>query len=236
MSCSSVTAMPRSSEMPVPDHDEQQPAGASRLFLDVQNPRFARHAVANPQRTIESQPSTGPHPSRERGGRHEIASDGMALGPEIGLPVMRQKIQPVPWRRQRIARTRIWIVAIQRCRQRRHRGWRNPIRLGLGLADPFIQVRPIDAHRRAVYSRRGLPFEDLRKDLGMDLGKRQGRAAADRTQPAFLTGFRREESETPSEQGARPEGTGGVLDGTSRSPTKRNAALADGSGAVADNS
>ena len=54
--------------------------------------------------------------------------------------------------------------------------------------------------------------------------------------PAFLTGFRREESETPSEQGARPEGTGGVLDGTSRSPTKRNAALADGSGAVADNS
>ena len=54
--------------------------------------------------------------------------------------------------------------------------------------------------------------------------------------PAFVTGFRREESETPSEQGARPEGTGGVLDGTSRSPTKRNAALADGSGAVADNS
>ena len=40
-----------------------------------------------------------------------------------------------------------------------------------------------------------------------------------RSQPALLTGFRREESETPSEQGARPEGTGGVLDGTSRSPT-----------------
>ena len=37
--------------------------------------------------------------------------------------------------------------------------------------------------------------------------------------PAFLTGFRREKSETPSEQGARPEGTGGVLDSTSRSPT-----------------
>ena len=55
-------------------------------------------------------------------------------------------------------------------------------------------------------------------------------------EPAFLTGFRREASETPSEQGVRPEGTGGVLDGTSRSPTKRNAALADGSGAVADNS
>ena len=55
-------------------------------------------------------------------------------------------------------------------------------------------------------------------------------------QPAFLMGFRREESETPSGQGARPEGTGGVLDGTSRRPTKRNAALADGSGAVADNS
>ena len=54
--------------------------------------------------------------------------------------------------------------------------------------------------------------------------------------PPSLTGFRREESETPSEQGARPEGAGGVLDGTSRSPTKRNAALADGSGAVADNS
>ena len=34
-------------------------------------------------------------------------------------------------------------------------------------------------------------------------------------------------------RGRRPEGTGGA---PSRSPTKRNAALADGSGAVADNS
>ncbi len=59
---------------------------------------------------------------------------------------------------------------------------------------------------------------------------------SDLRKPAFLTGFRREESETPSGQGARPEGTGGVLDSTSRNPTKRNAALADGSGAVADNS
>ena len=40
----------------------------------------------------------------------------------------------------------------------------------------------------------------------------------------------------PRAGGARPEGDGGVLDSTSRSPTKRNAALADGSGAVADNS
>ena len=53
-------------------------------------------------------------------------------------------------------------------------------------------------------------------------------------QPAFLTGCRREASETPSRQGARREGDRGVLDSTSRSPTKRNAVMADGFGAAAD--
>ena len=90
-----------------------------------------------------------------------------------------------------------------------------------GLNDPCVgkSLRLIDGGPSRSWT-----VEDLARETAIS------RSAL--AQPAFLTGFRREEPETPSGQGARPEGAGDVLDSTSRSPTKRNAALADVYGAA----
>ena len=79
------------------------------------------------------------------------------------------------------------------------------------------QPEPRDASTRGAEEAGSRPNTDgidglrMEPELMLDLARKAAELVVERIEPAFLTGFRREEPETPSGQGARPEGTGGVL-------------------------
>src|SRR5205814_5356358 len=102
----------------VADLDEYQRAGAAGLFGDVGDRRYARDAVANAWRSAEFELTARPHPAWKRNRRKKSTAFRMAVRSDFGLPIERQKIEPVPQRRQRRADGRAFGGAIERRRKR----------------------------------------------------------------------------------------------------------------------
>ena len=70
---------------------------------------------------MEFEPAPGPHAPRQRDRRQQPAAPRVTIGTQLRSPMPVQKKQPVPQRRQRIARLRLRILAIERGGQRSHR-------------------------------------------------------------------------------------------------------------------
>ena len=76
--------------------DEYQRTAAAFLAEHVGNSRIARNRLANSKGTVHRDGPTGIHPPRERNGRQKPSQPRVTVGPEIGLAVNGQEIQPMP--------------------------------------------------------------------------------------------------------------------------------------------
>lgn len=72
----------------MPDGDERQSSGPSRLFGDLANDRVSTRGLADRKRPQEARPGPREHPSRQVEGRHEPAALGVAVEaePRLGDP------------------------------------------------------------------------------------------------------------------------------------------------------
>ena len=123
---------------------ENQRAIAPDFVGYIGDSRNARNLVASAQRPMKLLPAAREHAARKRHRRNESAALGMAIGAKFGLAMKRQKVQPVPQRRQRVAVARERVVAVERRGKRGHRSERDAILARFGFADPFAKV--VDIH------------------------------------------------------------------------------------------
>ena len=136
----------------VPHRDEDERTRPSLLGNDVLDGRRPDDVVTDAQRAAEVEPTTGPHPARQRNRREEPTALGMPVGPEFGLPVHRQEVEPVPEGRQRGAGRDGLDRVVQRRVQRGDRGRCHDVGRRLRAPDPRRQVdlvaSPVRRHGR----------------------------------------------------------------------------------------
>src|SRR6202030_490056 len=84
----------------VPHFHEYQRAAATRFFGDSDDGGAAGDGVTDAKRTREFELAAGPHAPWKRDRRKKAAALGVTVGPDVRLAIDRQKIQPVPQRRQ----------------------------------------------------------------------------------------------------------------------------------------
>ena len=83
----------------VPNGNEHQRSGAPFLDVHIGDARFAPNRVADPQRSQERHPASGPHPARQGNRRQETAALRVPIGAGIGQRLHREEVQPMPGRR-----------------------------------------------------------------------------------------------------------------------------------------
>jgi hypothetical protein len=124
----------------MPHHNEDQWTGSPFLPPHIQNARGTRDGLTHAQHAPKLDPVAGPHTARQGDRRQESAAMRVTVFGEIGLPVARQEVKPMPERRHRIAGPRLGIVTIERRRQRRHRRRRDQFGPCFRLANPLLQM------------------------------------------------------------------------------------------------
>ena len=83
--------------------DEGERAGLARLHHHVADAALAHRRYAHTQRPVHLHAGTSEHPPRVGDGRQEAAALRVAVGVQRGLRRTRQKVEPVPRQRQRVA-------------------------------------------------------------------------------------------------------------------------------------
>ena len=81
--------------------DKQQVARAARLVFDRRDARVLLRGVAHAQwvAALPLHAAAGPHAAGQRHGRQKATAQGVAIGPDLALWGLRQKVQPMPQRR-----------------------------------------------------------------------------------------------------------------------------------------
>ena len=128
----------------MPDQHKHQVAAAPRLVADRLDAGNAAHVFTHPQTLrfwlVPLQAAARPHAARQRHRRQKTAPLHVAVGANVGLARLRQKVQPVPQWRQCGAGHGRRVITVQRGRQRAHRRGGDAVGQGFGLADPALQL------------------------------------------------------------------------------------------------
>lgn len=129
---------------------EGERAAASGFGTDIEDARHLGGGIADAQRLVEPQAAAGPHAARQRHRRQEAAAAGMAIGTDLGLPVQRQEIEPVPERCNGIAANGRRVIVVERRRECLD-GKRRDLVLAFGrLPNPFFQLHNV--HHVSLWS------------------------------------------------------------------------------------
>src|SRR5207253_4788071 len=98
----------------MPQQDENEGPAAALFMTDDHDAGDPGDFLANPQWPMELDAIARKHASRQRHRRKKAAAAGVAVWAKFGLASHRQKIEPMPQGRQRVARPREAITAVER--------------------------------------------------------------------------------------------------------------------------
>src|ERR1043166_2194578 len=96
------------------EFQEYELAAAPDLGLDARNGRDTARFFSDPERVRKSEVRACEHAARRSAGWNEIAARRVPVLGDARLPMQREEIDPVPQRRQRIARPRRVVLIEQR--------------------------------------------------------------------------------------------------------------------------